>query len=417
MSTAAPERTDDVAATKEFLRDQIPDLPRVFSELESHIRDEADTIQRMTARGASVIPEIAFDDIEAGRVDAGKRQAVRRRGCAIVRGTFPREQAEAWNEELGDYLRRNDYYDTGSEAPADDYFSNLDADRPQIFSIYWSKPQVEARQHERMAATQTFLDGLWTSSRDGETYFDPTRHCTYADRTRRREPGDRTLGLSPHTDAGSVERWLDPGYRKVYRHVFSGDWQKFDPFDGAHRTEVETLSSAAVCSMFRTYQGWTALTPQGPQDGTLQLIPIATGMAYVLLRPLLDDVPADSLCGAEPGSSLPVTEEWHAPLLEGLVSIPKVEPGDTVWWHPDVVHAVADEHTGDTYSNVIYIGSAPYCDTNAEYLEGQKEAFLHGESPPDFADTDYETDYEGRATPDDLTPLGRRQMGFEPWET
>lgn len=277
-----------------------------------------------------------------------------------MRGTFPRGQAEAWNEGLGDYLRRNDYYDTGSEAPADDDFSTLDADR-----------------------------------------------------LRRREPGDRTLGLSPHTDAGSVERWLDPGYRKVYRHVFSGDWQKFDPFDGAHRTEVETLSSAAVCSVFRTYQGWTALTPQGPQDGTLQLIPIAT--AYVLLRPLLDDVPADSLCGAEPGSSLPVTEKWHAPLMEGLTSIPTVEPGDTVWWHPDVVHAVADEHTGDTYSNVIYIGSAPYCDTNAEYLEGQKAAFLEGKSPPDFADTDYETDYEGRATPDDLTPLGRRQMGVEPW--
>jgi hypothetical protein len=82
----------------------------------------------MTARGASVIPEIAFDDIEAGRVDAGKRQAVKRRGCAIVRGTSPRGQVEAWNEELGDYLRRNDYYDTGSEAPADDDFSTLDAD-------------------------------------------------------------------------------------------------------------------------------------------------------------------------------------------------------------------------------------------------------------------------------------------------
>ena len=44
-----------------------------------------------------------------------------------------------------------------------------------------------------------------------------------------------------------------------------------------------------MCSVFRTYQGWTALTPQGPGDGTLQLVPIAKGMMYLLLRPLLED--------------------------------------------------------------------------------------------------------------------------------
>jgi Protein of unknown function (DUF1479) len=35
--------------------------------------------------------------------------------------------------------------------------------------------------------------------------------------------------------------------------------------------------------MFRTYQGWTALTPQGPNDGTLQAVPITVGMVYMLL--------------------------------------------------------------------------------------------------------------------------------------
>lgn len=30
-------------------------------------------------------------------------------------------------------------------------------------------------------------------------------------------------------------------------------------------------------------------------------------------------------------------------------------------WHPNVGHAVEDEHQGTGYSNVIYIGSAPYC--------------------------------------------------------
>ena len=40
-----------------------------------------------------------------------------------------------------------------------------------------------------------------------------------ADRVRRRQPGDKSLGLSPHMDAGTVERWIDPGYQRVYEAV------------------------------------------------------------------------------------------------------------------------------------------------------------------------------------------------------
>jgi hypothetical protein len=167
--------------------------------------------------------------------------------------------------------------------------------------------------------------------------------------------------------------------------------------------------------MFRTYQGWTALTPQGPNDGTLKLIPIAGGIAYMLLRALQDDVPEDSLCGAEPGRALSAMPQWHGALMPALVSIPHVEPGDTVWWHPDLVHAVEDEHKGRGYSNVMYIGAAPWCEKNAAYLRRQGHAFLRGESAPDFAAENYEANYHGRATPDDLSLLGKRQMGFEPW--
>ena len=58
--------------------------------------------------------------------------------------------------------------------------------------------------------------------------------------------------------------------------------------------------------MFRTFQGWTALTRQGQGDGTLQLIPIANSMVYMLLRALQDDVPDNELCGAKPGRALSV---------------------------------------------------------------------------------------------------------------
>jgi hypothetical protein len=197
--------------------------------------------------------------------------------------------------------------------------------------------------------------------------------------------------------------------------VFSGAWQQHDPWNGDHRTEVGEIPSAAVARVFRTFQGWTALTEQGPNHGTLMLIPIANAIVYLLLRALREDVPEGELCGAEPGRALWVGERWHAPLMPALTSIPTVYPGDTVWWHPDVVHAVEDVHRGSGYSNVMYIGAAPDCAKNRAFLELQKPAFLSGRSCPDFAPEDYEVDFEGRATLAELSPLGRRQMGFDPW--
>jgi hypothetical protein len=216
-------------------------------------------------------------------------------------------------------------------------------------------------------------------------------------------------------DAGSVERWLDPAYAEVYREVFTGNWRAYDPFDGAFRTETEEIPSPAVCSAFRTFQGWTALTRQGPGDGTLQLLPIARAIVYLLLRPLAKDVPEDDLCGAKPGRALSLVEQWHALLKPAITPIPLVEPGDTVWWHSDIIHAVEDHHKGSGYSNVIYIGAAPYCAKNAAYLERQKAAFLAGKSAPDFSAENFEVDFEGRATVSDLSELGKRQMGLAAW--
>jgi hypothetical protein len=135
-------------------------------------------------------------------------------------------------------------------------------------------------------------------------------------------------------------------------------------------------------------------------------------MVYLLLRALQDDVPEDELCGAQPGRALSVHPNWHSLLLGGLTSIPVMEPGDAVFWHSDVVHAVEDEHKGIGYSNVMYIGSTVGCDKNAAYLSRQAPSFLAGKTPPDFAPDDFEVDFVGRATEADLTPLGRRQMGL-----
>ena len=113
------------------------------------------------------------------------------------------------------------------------------------------------------------------------------------------------------------------------------------------------------------------MTPQGPGDGTLSLLPIAKSISYFLLRALQKDVAEDDLCGALPGRALSASQEWHNEILEGLISIPTVEPGDTVWWHPDVIHSVANEHQGDDYANVIYVGASPVCAKNEAYARRQ----------------------------------------------
>jgi hypothetical protein len=366
---------DQIVAFKRTLAPNRERLKRAYAEVKDHVSRSADRIFSDVAGGRPVVPELDYRDIRDGKVSDRARQSIRNSGCAVIRGVFPATSASGWFAELGEYLETNRYQEREVEKRSlDKYFSSLKAGTPQIFNVYWSRPQVMARQDTKLAETRAFLDRLWKY--DG--MFDPDRQCTYADRVRRRQPGDKTLGISPHMDAGTVERWIDPGYQKVYEHIFAGDWRGYDAFDARHRLDTREIPSPAVCSMFRTYQGWTALTQQGPRDGTLRLIPIAAGIAYVLLRAIQDDVDEGDLCGAAPGRALGVSVEWHPDLITALVSIPEVMPGDTVFWHTDICHAVGDEHAGSEYASVIYIGSAPDCAKNRAYLPKQREAFLQG---------------------------------------
>ena len=403
---------NQITSVKKILRKKSENYIENFNKIKDFINIEIEEIKKLKKLDQPIIPEINFDSIDGNNDELIKK--VKQRGCVIVRNVFNKEIVNNLNKELEDYINTNDYYtDQKKKSDLDKYFSDLKSGKPQIFGLYWSKPQIEIRHSEEMAKVKKWLNNLWVYENEEYKVFDPNRELSYADRVRRREPGDDTLGLSPHCDAGSVERWTDSSYQKIYNSIFSGNFENYNPFDAKYRDRVIEFESPAVAHVFRTFQGWTALTEQGPNDGTLQLIPIAKGMAYILTRALLDDVPENELCGSKLGKALSVNKDYHELLLKGLVSIPKMKPGDTIWWHPDIVHAVEDKHLGKNYSNVVYVGATPYCKKNLDYTVKQAEKFLEGKSPPDFAPEDYEINYKGRVKLENLSSIAKKQLVLE----
>ena len=144
----------------------------------------------------------------------------------MIRNVFPRTLVASWDEDIADYVERNNLDKRLENRAEDKYFGQLASSKPQIYGVYWSKPQVLARQSESLTEARVFLNRLWRNESEGRVHFDPERVPVYADRLRRRPPGSESLGLSAHCDGGSVERWIESNFRKVYRHVFEGNWRR-----------------------------------------------------------------------------------------------------------------------------------------------------------------------------------------------
>ncbi|MEJ8324003.1 DUF1479 domain-containing protein [Kosakonia sacchari] len=412
--TLPTDHKASIRQMKQQLRAQIGDVQQVFNRLSEQIAARVADINALKAQGKFVWPQIAYSDIAQGKVSEAQRALIKQRGCAVIKGHFPREQALGWDRSMLDYLDQN-HFDEVYKGPGDSFFGTLEASRPEIYPIYWSQAQMQARQSNEMAAVQSFLNRLWRFESEGQQWFDPDVSVIYPDRIRRRPPGTTSKGLGAHTDSGALERWLLPAYQRVFASVFNGKFEEYDPWNAAHRTEVEeyTVDNTTKCSVFRTFQGWTALSDMIPGQGLLHVVPIPEAMAYILLRPLLDDVPEDELCGVAPGRVLPVSEKWHPLLMEALSSIPALEAGDSVWWHCDVIHSVAPVENQQGWGNVMYIPAAPLCAKNLAYARKVKVALEQGASPGDFPRENYESDWSGRFTLDDLNIHGKRALGMD----
>ena len=86
--------TDTKAAIRKMkaeLRQQIGDVQHVFDKLSAKIEARVAEIDALKAQGLPVWPEISYRDIAAGTVNNVTRNEIKRRGCAVIKGHFPRE--------------------------------------------------------------------------------------------------------------------------------------------------------------------------------------------------------------------------------------------------------------------------------------------------------------------------------------
>ncbi|KAL4925169.1 uncharacterized protein BDV17DRAFT_284146 [Aspergillus undulatus] len=375
-------------------------------------------VQKIKTKGSDIIPSVEYSDVVSGTVSPAALAEIKHRGTVVIRNVVPRKEARGWKARIEDYVAANQ-----------ERVKAFPPDSPAVFELYWTPSQAEARSHPNMLETQRFLQRLWHSS-DPNARISTRNPLSYADRLRIRQPGDGKFTLGPHIDGGSLERWEDPEYSKVYAKILEGKWEEYDPWDVKHRisANMDMYNGAGACSMLRFFQGWLSMSKTAPGEGTLHVCPMLMhSSAYTILRPFFDSQTLQPAIDATfPGSVPGACQEYnpvthpHLELETTMVSVPEVEPGDYVAWHCDSLHSVDKEHRGKGDSSVLYIPATPMCDMNVDYLLKQRKAALAYSPPWDFpgAGGSGEIGFKGALDWNSISPEGQRAMGLgeQRWE-
>ncbi|KAG7132343.1 hypothetical protein HYQ45_009214 [Verticillium longisporum] len=386
---------------------------------------------------SDVIPTIDFADLEDRDKVTEFSAKLKKRGAAVIRKVVPSEDVMEWKEETDGYLASN----PGTKAwPTRD---------PHLMGIYWTPAQIKGRGHPNVLAAQKFLMSLWHST-DAEAQVSNNFPVSYADRLRINTPGESNWHLNAHVDGGSVERWEPDGYGRAgtYRAIWDGRWEDYDPWESSSRLKVtsDLYNGAGSCSMFRMFQGWLSMASIDPSEGTLLLCPmLQLATAYFLLRPFFSPrVPASAspstaaflasdnwaldfsqtsiLQGAVPSYTQELNNVLHPHLHldKSLVRVPRVEPGDYIAWHPDMVYGGDKVSPVTAPATIMYIPACPLTQTNALYLARQRKTFLLGRPSPDFGGGIGEATHVGRPGTQEVNDAGGdealRAMGLLPWE-
>ncbi|CDK25249.1 unnamed protein product [Kuraishia capsulata CBS 1993] len=392
---------------------------RLLTELDSEI-------EAIAAEGSNFIPQVEFNAIESNSntIPDEYKKLLKERGCLIIRGVYSQEQALNWKKDFVDYLKSHPGL-TGHPKGS-----------PSNWFVHWSRTQVEARSHPRTIQLMKAVGKVYEND-DPDALVDMSSQVVYPDRLRVRQPG-KQVTLNLHVDSSSIERWEDPSYREVYKEIFEGEWEKWDPYQIAKRPAgVQDLYNGATnngstCSVFRAFQGWVALSHSKCGEGTIRFLPnMRTAIPYLLLRPFFwkDDgkleFQSSKFPGATPGSGQLLAHDPglfpHLKHDKSVVGIPYVNPGDFVLWHADLLHEVDRNHAGNMDSSVCFIAHTPLCPYNINTLKDSNRSFLDGSKPADFVyELQYgpcESSFEDRGQSKDVLSVdGKRALGLEKFD-
>ncbi|OJA12424.1 hypothetical protein AZE42_03385 [Rhizopogon vesiculosus] len=419
-----PERFIDL---KRQIVQATPDYEQRLTECWKDILQELDKRTTEIAQaGSDYIPQVKYEDLAT--LSAEQIDIIRRKGTVVIKDVVDDSEALGWKAALEDFVQANPHV---KGFPEED---------KQFFMLYWTRSQVQARAHPNVLKASAWLNNLYKKPGKQLEGVDLNVPLVYADRFRIRRPGPGWDRHPPHVDGGSIERWEDESFRKCFADILSGNWRAHDPYELEGRLDARTslYGRPGQSTVFRTFQGWLAMSQTAPTQGTLRVFPdVMLSNAYTILRPFFSPtVPLDSedILKPEnwvfdistpdfPGITLqadgfsgprPTPQQHpHLRLGETMTSVPKVNPGDMVFWHCDVVHSVEEDHTGTEDSAVMYIGAVPQTPMNIEYVKKQAETFLAGINPPDFVKDRPDTRYVGLGIDEDVKePIARVAMGL-----
>ncbi|KAF8823802.1 hypothetical protein HHX47_DHR9000110 [Lentinula edodes] len=388
-------------------------ITKAWSEIIHELSQVTESISR---KGSEYIPQVNLSELSS--LSPARLDEIRRIGTVVIKDVVDDKEARAWQESLKEFIKAN------PDVPG------FPANNKQFFELYWTKPQVEARSHPNVLAASTWLNNLYrNSSPSSEKPMEDTQV----------EVGllFRLMWMEVRLSAGKIQR---SGLASTTFFLGTGENTILTLSTVASKLVlpcITELINFLQASVFRTFQGWLAMSETAPTEGTLKVFPdVLLSNAYIILRPffrplvsvdsaeILDpnnwsyDISYADFPGIYPkdgGFAGPwPTSESHPHLMldKTMISVPKVMPGDTVFWHCDVVHSVEVDHTGQEDSAVMYIPAVPTTPMNKAYVEKQKECFLKSINPPDFPKGSQAFYGISRTAKDLLSPAGAHAMGL-----
>lgn len=150
--------SDEYANLKEGISLQSDLADKLFQKVKRQLLKQ---LERIKEKGTEIIPETTFQKItnNGGHLSESIVRKVHKHGVLIVRNTIPAEETYEMMSELIRYLYNNNMYPSNKSQTA--------------FEIYWSKPQIRARQHPNMIKVQkALLMDLWHTNEDNQVDVD-----------------------------------------------------------------------------------------------------------------------------------------------------------------------------------------------------------------------------------------------------